>query len=126
MHERLGLEREPGLANALVGTTTSWRSYVRSAMDLMLGTVGVDRVMNTPGLDNLHILTSGSESENPNEFLNLNKINSLMSEMQEDYDIVLIGLRRSASTNRTFTYRALRGGELVEAYLPRRPQVRVV
>ncbi len=90
VHERLGLEREPGLANALLGTTTSWRSYVRSAMDLMLGTVGVDRVMDTPGLDNLHILTSGSESENPNKFLNLNKINSLMSEMQEDYDIVLI------------------------------------
>jgi capsular exopolysaccharide synthesis family protein len=89
VHERLGLEREPGLSDALVGTS-SWRPYVRSAMDLMLGTVGVDRVMNTPGLDNLHVLTSGSESGNPNEFLNLNKIKSLTSEMQEEYDIVLI------------------------------------
>lgn len=89
VHQRLGLEREPGLVDALLGTT-SWRSYVRSATDLMLGTVGVDRVMNTPGLDNLHVLTSGSESGNPNEFLNLNKIKALTSEMQEDYDIVLI------------------------------------
>lgn len=89
VHQRLGLEREPGLVDALLGTT-SWRSYVRAATDLMLGTVGVDRVMNTPGLDNLHVLTSGSESGNPNEFLNLNKIKTLVSEMQEEYDIVLI------------------------------------
>jgi len=88
VHQRLGLDREPGLVDALLGTT-SWRSYVRSATDLMLGTVGVDRVMNTPGLDNLHVLTSGSESRNPNEFLNINKIKTLTSEMQEDYDIVL-------------------------------------
>ncbi len=89
VHQRLGLDREPGLVDALLGTT-SWRAYVRSATDLMLGTVGVDRVMNTPGLDNLHVLTSGSESGNPNEFLNLNKIKTLMSEMQEEYDMVLI------------------------------------
>jgi capsular exopolysaccharide synthesis family protein len=89
VHQRLGLERAPGLVDALLGTT-SWRAYVRSATDLMLGTVGVDRVMNTPGLDNLHVLTSGSESGNPNEFLNLTKIKALTSEMQEEYDIVLI------------------------------------
>lgn len=89
VHQRLGIEREPGLVDALVGTT-SWRSYVRSATDLMLGTVGVDRFLSTPGLDNLHVITSGSESGNPNEFLNINKIKALIAEMQEDYDMVLI------------------------------------
>lgn len=89
VHQRLGLDREPGLVDALLGTT-SWRSYVRSATDLMLGTVGVDRFMNTPGLDNLHVLTCGSESGNPNEFLNINKIKALTAEMQEEYDIVLL------------------------------------
>ncbi len=89
VHQRLGLDREPGLVDALLGTT-SWRSYVRSATDLMLGTVGVDRFMTTPGLDNLHVLTCGSESGNPNEFLNINKIKALTAEMQEEYDIVLI------------------------------------
>ncbi len=89
VHQRLGIEREPGLVDALVGTT-SWRSYVRSATDLMLGTFGVDRFLSTPGLDNLHVITSGSESGNPNEFLNINKIKALIAEMQEDYDMVLI------------------------------------
>lgn len=89
VHQRLGIDREPGLVDALLGTT-SWRSYVRSATDLMLGTVGVDRFLSTPGLDNLHVITSGSESGNPNEFLNITKIKALIAEMQEDYDIVLI------------------------------------
>jgi succinoglycan biosynthesis transport protein ExoP len=88
VHQRLGLERVPGLADALVGST-SWRSHVRSATDLMLGSMGADRVMSTPGLDNLHILTSGSEVGNPNEFLNMNKIKTLVSEMNEEYDLVL-------------------------------------
>jgi len=88
IHQRLGLERTPGLADALVGST-SWRSHVRSATDLMLGPMGVDRVMSTPGLDNLHILTSGSEVGNPNEFLNMNKIKTLVNEMSEEYDLVL-------------------------------------
>ncbi len=88
VHQRLGLERTPGLADALVGST-SWRSHVRSATDLMLGSMGVDRVMSTPGLDNLHILTSGSEVGNPNEFLNMSKIKTLVNEMSEEYDLVL-------------------------------------
>jgi polysaccharide biosynthesis transport protein len=88
VHQRLGLERVPGLADALVGST-SWRSHVRSATDLMLGPMGLDRVMGTPGLDNLHILTSGSEVGNPNEFLNMNKIKTLVNEMNEEYDLVL-------------------------------------
>jgi len=88
VHQRLGLERVPGLADALVGST-SWRSHVRSATDLMLGPMGADRVMSTPGLDNLHILTSGSEVGNPNEFLNMNKIKMLVSEMNEEYDLIL-------------------------------------
>ncbi len=88
VHQRLGLERGPGLADALVGST-SWRNHVRSTTDLMLGLMGADRVMSTPGLDNLHILTSGSEIGNPNEFLNMNKIKTLVGEMNEEYDLVL-------------------------------------
>ncbi|MDH4185417.1 MAG: polysaccharide biosynthesis tyrosine autokinase [Nitrospira sp.] len=88
VHQRLGLERTPGLSDALLGST-SWRQHVRTATDLMLGSIGVDRVMNTPGLDNLHILTSGSEVGNPNEFLNMNKIKTFVNEMNEEYDLVL-------------------------------------
>ncbi len=86
--QRHGSDREPGFADALLGSVP-WRKSVRSATDLMLGTLGVDRVMASPGLDNLSVLTSGSSSGNPSEFMNLNKIKALISEMQEEYDVVL-------------------------------------
>jgi capsular exopolysaccharide synthesis family protein len=88
VHQRLGLEREPGLTDALLGTVP-WSRAVRSATDLMLGKIGVDRVVNSPGLDNLSIMTSGSATANPSECLNLNKIKNLIGEMQEQYDLVL-------------------------------------
>lgn len=88
VHQRLGLEREPGLVDVLVGGM-SWRNSVRSVTDLMLGQMGVDRVLDSPGLDNLFILTSGSSSGNPGEFMNVNRIKTLIAEMQDEYDMVL-------------------------------------
>ena len=88
IHKRLGLERDPGLAEALLGVTP-WRSSVRTVTDLMLGPMGVDGIMNSPGLDNLHVLTSGTMSRSPAELLNLNRITTLISEMEADYDVVL-------------------------------------
>jgi capsular exopolysaccharide synthesis family protein len=85
---RLGLPREPGLSEVLVGGA-AWRDVVRSVTDLMLGTLGVDCVMNTPGLDNLNVLTSGAIPPNPAEFLNSNRLKDLILEMREDYDFVL-------------------------------------
>jgi capsular exopolysaccharide synthesis family protein len=85
---RLGLPREPGLSEVLVGGA-AWRDVVRTVTDLMLGTLGVDSVMNTPGLDNLNVLTSGAIPPNPAEFLNSNRLKDLILEMREEYDFVL-------------------------------------
>ncbi len=88
IHKRLGLKKEPGLADALVGIAP-WKESVRTVTDVMLGKLGVDLVINSPGIDNLQILTSGTGSRSPAEFLNLGRITSVVTEMQEDYDLVL-------------------------------------
>lgn len=88
LHRRLGLQRDPGLAEVLMGGT-QWRESVRTVTDLMLGSLGVDRVINTPGLDNLNVLTSGALPSNPAEFLNSAKFASLVAEMRDEYDVVL-------------------------------------
>ena len=88
VHKRLGLPREPGLVEALQGTV-SWQEAVRTATNLMIGSLGVDRILKSPGLDNLHILSSGSAAHNPSECMSLAKLKPLLAEMQEAYDIVL-------------------------------------
>ncbi len=88
VHKRLGLPLGPGLLEALQGTRT-WQEAVRRASDLMVGTLGVDSVLQTPGLDNLHVLTSGASTQNASEYMSLAKMRPLMTEMQAAYDIVL-------------------------------------
>ncbi len=88
LHTRLGVPREPGLCEVLEGPTT-WKESVRSVADLMIGTLGVDRVLSARGLDNLNVLTSGSVPSNPAELLNLKRVPDLIQEMREEFDIVL-------------------------------------
>jgi capsular exopolysaccharide synthesis family protein len=88
VHQRLGFPREPGLAEALMGGM-SWKENVRTVTDLMLGSLGVDRVINTPGLDNLNVLTSGIVPPNPAEFLNSSRVATFVAEMRAEYDVVL-------------------------------------
>lgn len=88
VHARLGLERAPGLSDVLVGGLP-WREAVRTVTDLMMGLLGVDRIVNTPGIDLLNVMTSGNPPHNPAEFINASKLNEIIREMREDYDMVL-------------------------------------
>ena len=88
VHSRLGLERSPGLADVLVGGLP-WREAVRTVTDLMIGLLGVDRIVNTPGIDLLNVMTSGNIPHNPAEFINSPRFTEIVREMREEYDVVL-------------------------------------
>jgi tyrosine-protein kinase Etk/Wzc len=88
VHARLGLERSPGLAEVLVGGVP-WREAVKTVTDLMLGLLGVDRIVNTPGIDLLNVMTSGAIPHNPAEFINSPRFLEIIREMREEYDVVL-------------------------------------
>jgi len=88
VHARLGLERTPGLAEVLIGGLP-WRDAVRTVTDLMIGLLGVDRIVNTPGIDLLNVMTSGNLPHSPAEFINSPKFLEIIREMREEYDVVL-------------------------------------
>ncbi len=88
IHKRLGIPREPGLAEALAGGKP-WQQSVRTVEDLMLGALGIDRVVNTPGMDNLHVVTSGQLPPNPTECFNAKRLGGVIAEMKENYEVVL-------------------------------------
>lgn len=88
VNSRLGLKREPGLSEILVGNS-QWREVVQTAADLMLGKLGFDQVMSAPGVDNLSILTSGHLPPNPSEFFNSQRTVDLIAELEENFDLVI-------------------------------------
>src|SRR5207247_5994224 len=78
VHSRLGIKREPGLSEVLVGNA-QWQDVVQSAPDLMVGKLGFDQVLTAPGVDDLSILTSGHLPPTPYEFFYTHRVVALIS-----------------------------------------------
>lgn len=88
IHERLGLEQVPGLSEVILGTV-AYPEAIRTVTDLMLGKLGVDQVINAPGIDNLNVLPSGKRPDNPAEFMNSPRLRDLIDSVRKEYDIVI-------------------------------------
>ena len=88
LHHAFGIPRDPGLSEAIVGNR-EWHECLRSTTDLMLGPLGVDRLMSMPNIDKLHLLTSGTVPPNPAEFLNSQKMNELIEAFSKEFDFVI-------------------------------------
>lgn len=83
-----GVERTPGLTEVLLGNY-SWQDATRGITDLMMGKMGMDDVMVTPGLDNLHIITSGATPPNPAELIDSNRLGEFVEEVRAEHDIAI-------------------------------------
>ena len=89
VHKVFGLSNTPGLTEVLLGVT-DWESATRSMDDLILGKIGLNNTQITPGLEYLLLLTSGRKVDRPAELLNLERFGSLLSEMRDHYDIIIV------------------------------------
>jgi len=90
MIERLfGLKRSPGLSDVLMGNIP-WKKAVNTATDIVMGGLGFERVISTPGIENLHILTCGEHPPNPAEMLSLPGMKKLLQELKQNFDVVLL------------------------------------
>lgn len=89
LHHMFGLDREPGLTEIIIGNSP-WKSVVKTVTDMMLGSIEFEQLLKTPGLDNLSIITCGSIPPNPSEFLNSKKLEELLKEVKEYYDLIII------------------------------------
>jgi polysaccharide biosynthesis transport protein len=84
-----GIEQTPGLTDVILGNY-EWHKVVRSITDLMMGKLSIEDIMKTPGLDNLHIITSGTYSPSPAEIINSRAIGEFLKEVRNEYDVILI------------------------------------
>ena len=88
LHHAFGIPRDPGLTEIILGNK-DWHECLRSVTDLMLGPLGVDKLMTTPNIDKLFMLTSGSPPPNPSEFLNSQRMTDLIARFRGEFDFVI-------------------------------------
>ena len=88
-YKTFGLNREPGLSDILMGNVT-WARAINSSVDILVGGLGIDDLLQIPGIDNLSIITSGRAVDNVSELLNSKAFDQLIRELKANFDVVII------------------------------------
>ncbi|HUU50577.1 MAG TPA: AAA family ATPase [Nitrospinota bacterium] len=83
-----GIDREPGLTDIILGNSTL-KEAVKTVTDIMVGKMGMEDIMLTPGIDNMNIISSGTPPPNPSELLTSERMNEFISQVEKEYDVVL-------------------------------------
>ncbi len=84
-----GIDQSPGLSDSLLGNF-EWGKSVKTIADIMMGKLNIDEVLETPGMDNLHVIPSGTIPPNPAELINSNAMNDFIDWAKSSYDWVLV------------------------------------
>ncbi|MBZ0264572.1 polysaccharide biosynthesis tyrosine autokinase [bacterium] len=88
LYRIFGLEQEPGVTDIVLGRK-KWQETIRTVTDIIMGEMGMESILMTPGMENLHIITSGGVPPNPSEMLASAKMKQFMEEASQEFDIVL-------------------------------------
>jgi polysaccharide biosynthesis transport protein len=83
-----GLEHSPGLSDVLLGNL-EWRRAVKTISDIMVGAMTLEEVITTPGLDNIHIITSGAIPPNPAELMDSKRLRDFIEKAKKEYDFIV-------------------------------------
>ncbi|MDQ7005070.1 MAG: AAA family ATPase [Ghiorsea sp.] len=90
-HHTFGIKHDPGLSECLLGQY-HWQDAVKRFSDVMLGDLGIDQALLTPGLDQLEILTCGLVNANPPDLLAAPAMDTILQEVRQEYDMVIIDM----------------------------------
>jgi capsular exopolysaccharide synthesis family protein len=84
-----GVDHNPGVADILIGKI-SWRECILTVTDLALGRFGMDEILSVPGLDKFNFIPYGHRPPNPTELLSSPKMDTMLREMREYFDVILV------------------------------------
>jgi tyrosine-protein kinase Etk/Wzc len=89
VHRVFGIAREPGVTDFVLGNY-NWREITCSISDIMLGDFEIEHILQTPGLDNLHVVPAGVKPPNPTEILSSERFREFLREAKQSYDFIFI------------------------------------
>ena len=89
IHKVFGLLESPGLSDYVLGNY-SRKEICNTISDVMLGDFGLDNLLKTPGMDNLHIVTAGTRPPNPSEILSSARFRKFLNDVKQDYNFIFI------------------------------------
>ncbi|MFY9401837.1 MAG: polysaccharide biosynthesis tyrosine autokinase [Candidatus Omnitrophota bacterium] len=90
LHTNFGImDKKSGFTDILT-EKVSVQEAVKTATDIMLGSVNVDKLFDNPWINNINIITAGSTSSNVINLFNSEKLDKLLNYCKNNYDVVLV------------------------------------
>jgi tyrosine-protein kinase Etk/Wzc len=89
VHKVFGVPEGPGVTDYVLGNY-HWKEISNTISDVMLGDFGIDNILKTPGMDNLHVITAGTRPPNPSEILSSTRFREFLKEVAQDYNFIFI------------------------------------
>ncbi|MCP5005608.1 MAG: polysaccharide biosynthesis tyrosine autokinase, partial [Planctomycetes bacterium] len=84
-----GINKEPGLSDVILGNY-HWNEVIKTDTDIMMGEMGMEDITTVaPGINNLNIITAGLSAPNTAEILHSSKMDEIISQVREAYDLVV-------------------------------------
>jgi tyrosine-protein kinase Etk/Wzc len=88
-HKLLGMPREPGLTDAVLGRVP-WSGAVRSTADFIFGELKMDQLIKSPGIENFRLLPCGQAPLNPADVLGSVQMDRILQDVRNQFDLVVI------------------------------------
>ncbi len=85
--EIFGIQKSPGLSEVLIGKLPV-EEAINTFTDMLLAGLEFDQVIQSRGIENINILTSGGHTPNPAELLNFPEMSELIQKLKQQFDIV--------------------------------------
>jgi capsular exopolysaccharide synthesis family protein len=89
VHKVFGIEREMGLTEVVLGTF-KLEDVVKTIDDIMMGNIRSSKILQTYGMENLSILTTGHLPSNPTEILSSQNMREFIKEAKEKFQVVMV------------------------------------
>jgi tyrosine-protein kinase Etk/Wzc len=89
LYRMFGIEHRTGISDILIDKA-KWQDCVMTVTDLALGEFGMEDILNVPGLDKFNMIPHGHRPPNPTELLSSSKMDTLLEEVRNAFDIVLV------------------------------------
>ncbi|MDO9575168.1 MAG: GNVR domain-containing protein [bacterium] len=89
IHHRLfGVKKEPGITDVIL-QRASLEDVIKGVSDFVVGEWGIESATQTPGLENLFLITSGQLSPNILGIIASGEMSKLINELKEKFDVVV-------------------------------------
>jgi tyrosine-protein kinase Etk/Wzc len=88
LHRIFGISKENGLTDVVSGKI-KWQDAVKSTTDFLMGKMSIDKILETSGIENFKVITSGIHTANPVDIMSSENINLMMRELKAEFDLII-------------------------------------